>query len=416
MNKIFNITLLFLLLASTSLVAWTFKDVENEYKSEKENTQKYESPRESRNDSYRDNSYDEYVDGNKEQSRDNPRQNSRNYDEYENGDNPRSSNKRVQNREYSEYEDISSNESRKNNYSQYSDIKERPRVEHVNKKYNEYKDVKSSQNYDENIYGDDIDISDINIDEELSSDNSYNDDIYSDVQEQDNSYVEPKKESNYRDTFKDYSKKPQTNFKDTNLGRSSKYYKEDFNNRNNYEKQVSKKVFDRDNDGVNDSNDRCSRTPSGVSVDVKGCPYDRDGDGIFDYKDKCLKTASNAKVDRNGCSSNTIHKVLTLEFEKNTNRIKYKSFASIKKFSAFMHKNTKYRAEIIGYTDSSGDASSQMELSKRRAEATKEAMIIEGVDSSRMSVSGRGSENPMYSNRTKKGREGNNRIEVKLRD
>lgn len=47
------------------------------------------------------------------------------------------------------------------------------------------------------------------------------------------------------------------------------------------------KPKDTDMDGVPDSKDKCSDTPSGVQVDAFGCPLDKDGDGVPDYLDKC---------------------------------------------------------------------------------------------------------------------------------
>ena len=47
------------------------------------------------------------------------------------------------------------------------------------------------------------------------------------------------------------------------------------------------KMKDADMDGVSDKKDKCPDTPSGVAVDVNGCPVDTDGDGVADYIDDC---------------------------------------------------------------------------------------------------------------------------------
>lgn len=47
------------------------------------------------------------------------------------------------------------------------------------------------------------------------------------------------------------------------------------------------KTPDSDMDGVSDKKDKCPNTPSGVAVDVNGCPVDTDGDGVADYIDDC---------------------------------------------------------------------------------------------------------------------------------
>jgi OOP family OmpA-OmpF porin len=58
---------------------------------------------------------------------------------------------------------------------------------------------------------------------------------------------------------------------------------------------------DADSDGVSDNDDRCPNTPAGVKVDASGCPLDADGDKVPDYLDKCPNTPAGAQVDANGC-------------------------------------------------------------------------------------------------------------------
>ncbi|MDF2438524.1 MAG: hypothetical protein K0Q95_2900 [Bacteroidota bacterium] len=63
---------------------------------------------------------------------------------------------------------------------------------------------------------------------------------------------------------------------------------------------TSLEKLDTDGDGVNDGDDRCPGTPSGVKVSNHGCPLDDDEDGVPDYRDKELKTAKGMLVDENG--------------------------------------------------------------------------------------------------------------------
>ena len=58
---------------------------------------------------------------------------------------------------------------------------------------------------------------------------------------------------------------------------------------------------DADGDGVADADDKCPNTPAGVKVDATGCPLDADGDGVPDYLDKCPGTPAGVKVDATGC-------------------------------------------------------------------------------------------------------------------
>ena len=58
---------------------------------------------------------------------------------------------------------------------------------------------------------------------------------------------------------------------------------------------------DQDNDKVLDGLDQCPDTPAGVAVDTRGCPPDSDGDGVHDGIDKCPATPAGAMVDPTGC-------------------------------------------------------------------------------------------------------------------
>jgi outer membrane protein OmpA-like peptidoglycan-associated protein len=59
--------------------------------------------------------------------------------------------------------------------------------------------------------------------------------------------------------------------------------------------------LDADKDGVPDGLDLCSATPPGARVDAKGCPSDADADGVADGVDQCPNTPAGATVDAAGC-------------------------------------------------------------------------------------------------------------------
>jgi len=169
--------------------------------------------------------------------------------------------------------------------------------------------------------------------------------------------------------------------------------------------------FDGDMDGVVDGNDECPQTPKGVHVDKKGCPFDSDKDGVIDNKDECLETPIGIKVDLKGCPLN---KTLALQFETASDKILDNSRTIVEEFATFMKKNPAYNAQIIGHTDSAGNAQTNMDLSQRRAETTKAALVANGIEAKRISTSGRGELDPLQSNRMQEGRAVNRRIEVKL--
>ena len=169
--------------------------------------------------------------------------------------------------------------------------------------------------------------------------------------------------------------------------------------------------LDTDGDGVYDYLDQCPGTPQGLEVNNDGCPLDTDGDGVYDYQDQCPGTPPSFKVDVKGCP---LQATLRLTFASTSYEIREESYQEVLDFATFLKENTQYKAEIVGHTDSIGKKAYNMTLSQGRANATKEALIKEGIDASRLQSRGRGELEPIANNRTKEGRQTNRRIEVKL--
>ncbi len=72
------------------------------------------------------------------------------------------------------------------------------------------------------------------------------------------------------------------------------------------------------------------------------------------------------------------------------------------------------KLNIEGYTDNTGDAAANVELSKARAEAVKARLAVAGIDGARITTVGYGADNPVADNATPEGRAKNRRIEVTL--
>jgi OOP family OmpA-OmpF porin len=72
------------------------------------------------------------------------------------------------------------------------------------------------------------------------------------------------------------------------------------------------------------------------------------------------------------------------------------------------------RVQLQGYTDSKGSVAYNMRLSRRRAEAVRQFLIGDGVDSSQLTARGYGPEHPVASNRTADGRSQNRRVVLEV--
>ncbi|WP_372610532.1 OmpA family protein [Aquicoccus sp.] len=68
--------------------------------------------------------------------------------------------------------------------------------------------------------------------------------------------------------------------------------------------------------------------------------------------------------------------------------------------------------QVLGHTDSEGDAEYNQNLSTRRAQSVASVLIDQGVSSGRIQSVGRGEDQPVASNLTPEGRQQNRRVEI----
>jgi OOP family OmpA-OmpF porin len=99
-------------------------------------------------------------------------------------------------------------------------------------------------------------------------------------------------------------------------------------------------------------------------------------------------------------------------FDTDSGVLKPASAGVIKEISTALYKHPDMKLEIDGYTDSTGNASHNQDLSQRRAEAVMKVLVSQfGIDQSRLTAKGFGSKNPIASNNTPEGRAQNRRVE-----
>jgi len=71
---------------------------------------------------------------------------------------------------------------------------------------------------------------------------------------------------------------------------------------------------------------------------------------------------------------------------------------------------------VDGYTDITGNADKNQVLSENRANSVKQYLVTNGVDESRIVVTGHGINDPIADNKTAAGRAKNRRVEMHLRN
>ena len=175
---------------------------------------------------------------------------------------------------------------------------------------------------------------------------------------------------------------------------------------------------DTDGDGIADKDDKCPDVAG--PAENGGCPWpDTDGDGVLDKDDLCPEVAGPAS--NKGCPEpndddqkrlNQYAKTILFDTGKAT--IKFESAEILNQIINVLKKFPNSRFRIEGHTDSTGKKAKNIELSQNRADAVKIYLIQGGIASERLESKGYGHEKPIASNKNKKGRALNRRVEINL--
>lgn len=111
--------------------------------------------------------------------------------------------------------------------------------------------------------------------------------------------------------------------------------------------------------------------------------------------------------------------VLTLSdvlFAFDRAELKPGAMRTVGEISDFLQEYPERSILIEGFTDSIGSASYNQDLSQRRADAVRDALISMGVDPLRMQTRGYGEQFPVTSNSNEAGRQLNRRVEIIISD
>lgn len=101
-------------------------------------------------------------------------------------------------------------------------------------------------------------------------------------------------------------------------------------------------------------------------------------------------------------------------FDLNRAELKPGGLRGVQKLAEFLQENPERQVMVEGYTDSTGSAEYNQQLSERRAEAVRRELVRMGVDAQRVTARGYGKEYPVASNDNPSGRAMNRRVEVTI--
>jgi OmpA-OmpF porin, OOP family len=143
-------------------------------------------------------------------------------------------------------------------------------------------------------------------------------------------------------------------------------------------------------------------------------PLDSDGDGVNDDIDKCPNTPRGREVDATGCEF-ALHKTesmrLDINFATDKAEITEAYIGEVEKAAKFLKHYGNVKAEIAGYTDTTGSHAHNAKLSQRRADAVRDMLVTRyNIAADRLTAVGYAESNPIASNATAEGRAQNRRV------
>ncbi|MCF2487672.1 OmpA family protein [Dyadobacter sp. CY347] len=100
-------------------------------------------------------------------------------------------------------------------------------------------------------------------------------------------------------------------------------------------------------------------------------------------------------------------------FDTNSEKIQPQSYGTLKDIAQVLQENAALRIQIVGHTDTDGNEQANVDLSKRRAAAVRNALVSTfGINDSRMETDGKGQSQPVDTNDTPVGKANNRRVEL----
>jgi outer membrane protein OmpA-like peptidoglycan-associated protein len=104
-----------------------------------------------------------------------------------------------------------------------------------------------------------------------------------------------------------------------------------------------------------------------------------------------------------------------IRFEAGSSRIDAASRAAVEKLAAGLEAAPELRVQVAGHTADHGDRDKDVRLSKKRADAVRDLLVKRGIAPDRIETAGFGPDKPLVPNVTRRGRERNERLEIRPR-
>jgi len=154
-------------------------------------------------------------------------------------------------------------------------------------------------------------------------------------------------------------------------------------------------------------------TMNQLRIEVGATNYPEEGYGVYISN---IRIATGLPDTRHKLIEDGTFSTNGIGFDLNSANIRPESSGVLKEIATVLKESPSIRVKIVGHTSSDGDDAANLELSKKRAAAVKDALVKDwSIDADRIDTDGKGKTEPIADNKTKEGRAQNRRVEfIKL--
>ena len=139
---------------------------------------------------------------------------------------------------------------------------------------------------------------------------------------------------------------------------------------------------------------------------------DTDQDGVPDSIDLCRETQQGIAVESTGCAADVAIKLEGVTFGYNSHELTDEAQRILDRIADILSQ-TDLHLQVAGHTDAQGDPAYNQWLSLQRAQAVRDYLVAQGVNSAHIGAAGYGGEQPIADNTTKEGLRMNRRVELR---
>jgi outer membrane protein OmpA-like peptidoglycan-associated protein len=161
---------------------------------------------------------------------------------------------------------------------------------------------------------------------------------------------------------------------------------------------------------ASDAGEAASVVPSAQSTPE--ITQDSDNDSVVDEMDLCPKTKTDIAVNPLGCEKSKALILDGVRFKSSSAALMVQAEKILDQYAEVLKRHQSQAFKILGHTDSTGSKRLNLKLSGQRARSVRDYFVTRGIDKSRIDAKGRGEKEPIASNKTKKGRLKNRRVEL----